>query len=100
MEVVIYKDINEVFKICSLALRNLDIRIEEINRKEGYILGSTKGGLLSWGENIELNIKTINSNKTLVEIYSEAKAQIIAWGKNNKNIQDIYNAIKTISKSS
>jgi hypothetical protein len=99
MKIKIDKNIDTAFKICEKALKSLDISIDEIDKHEAIIFASTKSGLISWGEDIELHLDSIDSNNTSIEIISEAKAQLITWGKNDKNIKDICDTIKRISKS-
>jgi len=99
MKIKIDKNIDTAFKICESALKVLDIKIDKIDYNKGYILASTKSGWLSWGENIEIRIDSNSLVSTSIQISSKAKAQLITWGKNDKNIREIGETIKKIGKS-
>lgn len=47
----------------------------------------------SWGENIDINVLYFNENTSQVIIKSECAfpTQIIDWGKNKANVEQIYN---------
>lgn len=99
MKITIDKNIDAAFRICKEALKLLEISIDEIDKHQASIIASTKSGLLSWGEEIELHLFSIDSNFTSIEITSEAKAQLFTWGKNEKNVNEICETITKISKS-
>jgi len=93
MVIEIDANLETAFNICKDVLNNLEIEIDEINIMEKYIYGSTNSGLLSWGEEIELCFDIIKENKISINVTSEAKAQLITWGKNDKNICNICDSI-------
>lgn len=93
MIIEIDANLETAFNICENVLNNLEIEIDEINIKEKYIYGSTNSGLLSWGEEIELYFDILKENRISIKVTSEAKAQLITWGKNDKNICNICDSI-------
>jgi hypothetical protein len=83
----------EVFTQCKAALRDLDMNIDFSSKKEELIQASTKGSLLSWGEDVEIYFKSLGVNKTKVTVNSEASAQLFSWGKDSTNERNIINAL-------
>lgn len=83
---------DEVFLMCKTALKNLEIKIDEI--KGNVIYASTKSTIWSWGETIEISVNTISTKKCRLDVVSKSKAQLIDWGKNEKNENMIINTIE------
>ena len=54
---------------------------------------STNVNFSSWGEYIDIDVFFVNENTTQITIKSECAmpTQFVAWGKNKKNVTDIYN---------
>lgn len=50
----------------------------------------------SWGEKITITLTRVNSEMTTMEIHSECglKTQVIDWGKNKRNVCNIYEEIE------
>jgi len=81
-------DYNTTFqKAISVAAQCFEI--EESNPTKGYIKCKTKASLLSWGENILIEIQTVGKEKTKITIDSSPSAQVFDWGKSKSNI-DIF----------
>ena len=80
-----YQSYDVVFKKCELALEHLGVDIEYSDKTKGCIQASVSGSLLSWGEDIEVTVQAIGQKETKVIISSEAKAQMISWGRNDTN---------------
>jgi len=99
MKITVRNNLKSTFKICKLALKSLEIEIDEIDLKNNVIYASTKSSFMSWGENVKIELKRVTSDSIIVNISSQAKAQIITWGKNDKNITEIGNRIAKISAS-
>ncbi len=88
----INKSIGLSREIIISALNDLDYTINEI---EGNIIyASAKASLLSWGEDISIELSEIEKSTTRIKINSASKAQLISWGKNDENIKLITNKIK------
>ena len=86
-------DYEKVFEAVKKALKDCKFSTKEINKKTGEIQASAGISLLSWGENINISISEINKNKTKVSVYSGAKAQLVDWGKSEKNIHLFFSAL-------
>lgn len=99
MKITVKTGYKESFKIGKKALGQLSISISECSFDEGYITGFTKTSFLSWGEIIELEFFEISNNKTVIQISSEASAQMISWGRNKRNLLRIKDKIYEILKS-
>lgn len=80
---------NTTFEKCKQSLSALDISIDSEDKINGVIQASTGTSLLSWGENIHITIRRVDSEKTKVTVVSEATAQLISWGKNEVNAEKI-----------
>ena len=99
MKLKVNNDLKSTIKICKFALKKLEIDIDEIDLREGIIYASTKSSLISWGENVKIELIKNSASSSFVQISSEAKAQLITWGKNDENIIKIGKTIKELSKS-
>jgi hypothetical protein len=84
---------DRVFKKCELALGEFGVEVEYSNCTDGCIQGSISGSLLSWGEDVEIVVKSLGHNQTKVTITSEAKAQVFSWGKNDANEQSFFDTL-------
>lgn len=94
METILSGSFSTVFKKCQAVLRKLDMNVEKVSSKEKIIHATTRGSLLSWGEDIEIRFKEVSANKTKVIVESSANAQIFSWGKDSINENKIINALK------
>ncbi|MBQ19696.1 MAG: hypothetical protein CMD31_02970 [Flavobacteriales bacterium] len=84
---------DKVFKACISALDKLNMSVEYFNKNSGIIEASTKATFLSWGEDIKIHIIR-EGGRTVVKVKSDASAQLISWGKDSKNENDIIDALK------
>lgn len=88
-----------VFNGCLTALDNLDCDIKSNNFGSGKITASMSGGLLSYGNNLEIIVETKDNNKTKVSITSSSKGiQVIDWGTNSGNEEDFITELTNILK--
>ncbi len=71
------------------------MRIEETDKERGTIIASTETSFLSWGEDVSLVFKR-NGSKTEVIIDSVSPSQLISWGKNDTNEDNIIEEMKMI----
>lgn len=83
---------DEVYKACLSALKSLEIEIEYKSKNEGIISGETESTLWSWGESISIKIEQ-SGRSVVVKVNSDSKAQLIDWGKNDRNEEKILTAI-------
>lgn len=97
MQKTFHNAFGEVFKTSLSVLRSLKIDVNYQNKTEGIISGETESTIWSWGELISIKLER-KDNNTIVKINSESKAQLIDWGKNEKNeeriMQTITNSLK------
>ena len=86
----------QVFEAAEDALEELEIEIEDSSLKAGIIKAHYGGNMLSFGNNIEVSIKTTSTKKTTIEIESTtwAQLQIVDWGTNDKLEEKIISGIK------
>lgn len=93
MEKTFKYSFEEVFGQCKKALNRLNININYSSKSDGLIQASTKGSILSWGEDIEIKVKFIENKLTKVIVESNATAQLFSWGKDSTNERNIIEAI-------
>ena len=82
----------QTFDALLRALPSIGMKIKEADPATGHIDASTGISLASWGEKIRVDV-TDGANGSLVNVSSGNKAQLISWGKNNKNIDQIEQAL-------
>lgn len=82
-----------LFDKCKEVLKELDIRIDSIDKKEGLIEASTASSILSWGEEISIKFQQVGNKQIKILVKSVSSAQLIDWGKNSKNEESILNKL-------
>lgn len=93
MQKTFNKGYDTTFDACQKALKALDIEVNSSNKSKGVIHATTSSSFLSWGEEIQIHIDEVGVNKTKVTVRSEAQAQLITWGKNDRNKEGIMSKI-------
>ena len=88
-------DVYEIFDLCLDAITKLNWEIATFDHTNGTIEANTDVSLLSWGENVEIEIQPMNDTIN-VGINSESCAQLIDWGVNNENIQKFYLILESL----
>lgn len=81
------------------------MKIESADRLQGRIMVKAGVSLFSWGENIPIQLISVNDNLTKVQITSSPKTGIMFggafdMGKNRKNIEEILNTTSRLLSSS
>lgn len=95
-EARVYKgEINEIFDSCLKAITSLNWEIAFSNQSNGTIKAETNLSLLSWGEDIEIEIQYVQGG-IKVNINSESRSQLIDWGKNDENIQKFFSLLENL----
>ncbi|MCO5268983.1 MAG: hypothetical protein M9897_08830 [Brumimicrobium sp.] len=91
---------NVVYIKCHEAAINLNFNITKEDISEGEILFKVGWSLWSFGEQFKIIITNVSTNLTKVEVASEAafKAQIIDWGKNDKNVKAFFETLTELLK--
>ena len=88
-----------VFNECLTVLDRQECNVEFNDFNIGKIMASKPGGILSYGHNLEIIVKTSDNNKTKVSVTSSSMGiQVIDWGTNSSNEEDfiteLTNALK------
>jgi hypothetical protein len=95
MEKTFRRSYQEIYVVAKRALKNLEMHIDYFDKEEGIIEATTPTSFLSWGEDIQIRI-TGKGSSTTVKVKSTSKAQIISWGKNEKNEERILDEMITL----
>jgi len=67
--------------------------VKSADRVTGRIHVSKKMSLMSWGENILVDVFEAAPGQTTVKAKSQLKAQLVDWGANKKNIAAVFTAV-------
>lgn len=95
--VITASSIETVLHTCKNILIEQDFRNVGLNVENGYVTAETN---LSWrsllGEYITIHVAKLDNGKFNISVISEAKPslQIYDWGANERNVNNIINAIK------
>ena len=65
------------------------MKVKDADRASGQVVIKTSMSLASWGETVNLQVAEVGPNLSSVKIASKTKAQLVDWGKNKKNIEQI-----------
>ena len=63
------------------------------NPQTGVVSGETRLNMMSWGENILVRIVPMPQGGCNVTVRSQLKYGVTSWGRNDKNIQALIQAI-------
>lgn len=89
---------NKIFKVCEQALANFEAKIEVSDDKSGVIEAKKGSNLFSYGNKIVIEIDQ-NNKEFEVRIYSKSIGiQIIDWGTNQENENEIFQIIDNLLK--
>lgn len=98
-EARMYKgEISEIFDLCIKAITSLNWQIASFNHSSCMIKAETNLSLLSWGDDIEIEIQQMRGGIN-VKINSESRAQLVDWGKNDENIQKFFSVLESLIPS-
>jgi len=88
----------QIFDAVIQAAKNLDLEVNEKSVADNYIALEHAGSLLSYGNKIDVKIKTSEGNKHIVPVSSRSTAavQLIDWGTNERLESNIIDEIKDI----
>jgi hypothetical protein len=84
-----------VFNACLNALEKLAIAVNEKNELMGFIVASTNAELLSFGNDIRIEMSIQDGDYTILTVTSKScvSLQIIDWGTNKKIEEAIVNEV-------
>jgi uncharacterized membrane-anchored protein len=85
----------QVFTAAVQAVENCGWDITEKDEKEGRIVVRTEMSLLSWGEEIVIELSK-RENKTLMNVSSEPISQLFDSGKSSKNLEKFIRNLKKV----
>lgn len=89
----IYKaSFKEVYDASLEALRKCGFEVKE--RKENSIKAMSGLSLLSWGESVEVFIKSEREG-VKVEVSSSPTAQLFDWGKTGENVSRVFSNLES-----
>jgi len=84
----------QIYGACIKAISNHGWNITRSDKSKGILLAITPMSLMSWGEEIKIELNTFNK-KIEIKVRSESR-QFIDWGKNSKNVNNFYSTIENI----
>lgn len=85
-----------LFETAIRVLKKMDGVITFENLTTGLIKAELPGGLMSYGNDIRISIKSTPDNKNTVSVISRSTGiQIIDWGTNTENEEKIINRINS-----
>lgn len=76
------------------AFEDADIFVVDRDDQAHTVDGSASAGMRSWGEKIVAKV-TETETGSLVSIESKLKFGLLDWGKNQKNVEAIFEALKS-----
>ena len=85
-----------VFDTCKKALQKLNFKTTYQSKKDGIIGASTGTSIFSWGETIDIKVKTASAGKITVTVESSAKAQLFSWGKDDTNEKEVLDTLSDL----
>lgn len=93
--IIVNSSKSKAFKICEQILLDLNCDITSSFETSGLIEAKMKGSFFSYGHSIEIEIiNTINENIEIIIISYSVGIQIIDWGTNTDNENEILQLIK------
>lgn len=84
----------QIYNACIKAMSNHGWNITRSDKSNGILLAITPMSLMSWGEEIKIELNKINK-KIEIKVRSDSR-QSINWGKDSKNVNKFYSAIENI----
>ena len=76
----------EVFEAMVEALPECNMKLKSSDAGSGHIEAVTSMNMMSWGEKIRIDLAESGPGKTTATITSGNRAQLITWGRNDKNL--------------
>jgi hypothetical protein len=78
------------FEVCKKTLKNFECEILSSDFTSGTIEAKRGGGLLSYGHNITVAVRTSDNGKIKISVSSNSVGvQIIDWGTNSENENEL-----------
>lgn len=84
----------QIYNACIKAMSNHGWNITRSDKSNGILLAITPMSLMSWGEEIKIELIKINK-KIEIKVRSDSR-QSINWGKDSKNVNKFYSSIENI----
>ena len=85
---------DEVFDALIRAIEKVKgMKVKSSDKVTGQVVVKTSVSLASWGETVNLEVVEAGPQQATVRVSSKVKAQLVDWGKNQKNIDRIFAAM-------
>jgi hypothetical protein len=97
-QATIHHSKKKVFEAVKEAAAKLDLEIRDASSANGRLSLYSRGGLLSFGNKIDVEIKIADTTKSIVKVSSQSAAaiQVIDWGTNRDLEEEIIAEVKSI----
>ena len=82
-----------IFEILSRLLVAREWTIRQIDKKGLSIQARTVPSLMSWGEDVTIQVKGKDSGSVVI-VDSNPSAQLIDWGKSRQNVEKLLSDLK------
>jgi hypothetical protein len=69
------------------------MKVKSADQGTGRIIAGKGVSMLSWGEEVIIDVWEVSPGKAGVRVTSQLKAQLVDWGKNKKNVGEVLDAI-------
>ena len=86
----------KVFEACKIVITKSKYKLESEDKQNGIICISTPSTIFSWGEEIMVIVKKIDTDTTNITVESLPKAQLFDWGKSEENEYRIITCVENI----
>jgi len=87
-------NIDTAFSAAVRAVADLGWTVKFSDKQAGIITAGTPVSLWTWGDEVTLILTPVDEKTTRIEANSKTLGQIVAYGKNKRNIERILAAIK------
>jgi len=75
-------------------INNSDFKLAKTNKEKLEILAISTVTFKSWGENLYISFES-DGDETIMKFFSTTLFQMYSWGKNEKNYNNLLNAIES-----
>ncbi len=71
-----------------------DSKLYDMDRSNNQILAGNSIGLRTWGENLYIDIESIDGEKSIITLTSVTVFGLVSWNKNKENIEHFHTSFK------
>ncbi|MCH2230570.1 MAG: hypothetical protein MK105_09510 [Crocinitomicaceae bacterium] len=69
-------------------------KLYDMDRSNNQILAGNSIGLRTWGENLYIDIESIDGEKSMITLTSVTVFGLVSWNKNKENIEHFHTSFK------